>query len=590
MSSHTRQKNKISKSDSIGVIRRLARYLRPYRWRMALAFLTAALTVICTLMIPVIIGYAIDAAVDASHVDMPQIASAALAVIAVSLGASLNQWLTSYINSMITSRTVRDLRRKFFDKLMRVPVSYIDQTSHGDIVSRGSQDADVVADGLLQVITQLFSGVATIAGTLIFMLSVNRYITLAVVLLTPLSMLCAWIIARGSYRYFSEQSALQGELAALTNEVISNHASVSAFQYSEQAQERFDAINQRLAVCGRRAQFYSALTNPTTRFVNGLVYAAAALMGSLAAASGSFSIGSITVFLSYANQYTKPFNEISGIVAQLQSALASAQRLFAVIDQPSEDEGGAHAVSGGIRGEVSAENVSFSYVKSKKLIENLNFHAEPGKRIAIVGPTGCGKTTIINLLMRFYDVNAGKITLDGTDIREYRRQDLRKQFSMVLQDTWLFHGTIRDNIAFGRPDASDEEIETAARRAHAHGFITRLPQGYQTMVSGDGGGLSQGQMQLLCIARAMLEDAPMLILDEATSNIDTRTEIAVQKAFTDMMQGKTCFVIAHRLSTIQSADTILVMKDGQLIESGTHDELIALGGFYSKMYQASVSG
>ena len=493
----------------------------------------------------------------------------------------------SYCTNVITYRTVKDLRIQLFNKLSAVPLKFIDQTAHGNIINRVVNDIDQVSDGLLQGFTQLFTGVVTIVGTLLFMLFADPLITLVVVVLTPLSLFVASFIAKNSYKHFRNQTVTQGELTGYIEEMIGNQKLVKGFGYEERAEKKFGTINEKLYGQGQKAQFYSSLSNPCTRFVNAIVYAAVGIIGAISAIYGRLTVGQISMFLSYANQYTKPFNEITGIVTQLQSAFASAQRVFAVLDEVPEIPDDPQALrKTSCEGRVELSDVSFSYDPERPLIENLNLLAHPGNRIAIVGPTGCGKTTLINLLMRFYDVNEGAISVDGTDIRNITRNSLRGSYGMVLQESWLFSGTVRDNIAYGKPDATDEEVKAAAKAAHAHGFIRRLPNGYDTIIAEDGGNLSQGQRQLLCIARVMLVDPPMLILDEATSNIDTRTELYVQEAFQKMMEGRTSFIVAHRLSTIKNADTILVMDKGHIIEQGNHQELLHKRGFYYRLYNS----
>ena len=493
----------------------------------------------------------------------------------------------SYFTNVITYRTAKDLRIQLFQKLNGVPLRYIDRTAHGDFISRVVNDIDQVSDGLLQGFTQLFTGIITIVGTLVFMLMANVWVALLVFVLTPLSLFVASFIAKNSYKHFRGQTAIQGELSGYVEEMVANQKLVKAFNYEERSEKAFDEINARLYEQRQKAQFFSSLSNPSTRFVNAVVYAAVGLTGAVSAIAGHISVGQISMFLSYAQQYTKPFNEVTGIITQLQTAFASAQRVFAVLDEPVEEPDASDAiVATSCKGQVDIEKVGFAYDPSRPLIENMNLKVKPGQRVAIVGPTGCGKTTLINLLMRFYDVNAGQISIDGTPIRSMTRNSMRSLFGMVLQESWLFSGTIRENIAYGKPDATDEEVEAAAKAAYAHSFIKRLPKGYDTVIAEDGGNISQGQRQLLCIARVMLVDPPMLILDEATSNIDTRTEILVQEAFQKMMEGRTSFVVAHRLSTIREADVILVMNQGHVVEQGTHQELLAKDGFYANLYNS----
>jgi ATP-binding cassette subfamily B protein len=506
--------------------------------------------------------------------------------VAILTGAA--QWLMNTCNNRMTYGIVRDIRRDAFDKIEKLPLSYIDSHSHGDIVSRIIADVDTFADGLLMGFTQLFSGVATIIGTLIFMLTINVKITLVVVIITPVSLFVASFIAKKTYSMFRLQSKTRGEQTALIEEMIGNQKVVQAFNHEDEALEKFDEINSRLKKCSLRAIFFSSLTNPCTRFVNSLVYAGVGVTGALSAISGvGITVGQLSCFLTYANQYTKPFNEISGVITELQNALACAARIFELIEEPEEVPDSEDAVVlKEADGRVDIENVYFSYVPEQKLIENFNLHVTSGQRVAIVGPTGCGKTTLINLLMRFYDVDAGTISVSGTDIQKMTRASLRKNYGMVLQETWLRRGTIRDNIIMGKPDATEEEILAAAKASHAHSFIRRLPDGYDTMITEDGGNLSQGQKQLLCITRVMLCLPPMLILDEATSSIDTRTESRIQKAFLTMMKGRTSFIVAHRLSTIRESDIILVMKDGHVIEQGNHESLLSQGGFYAELYNS----
>ena len=500
---------------------------------------------------------------------------------------AISQWLMNHINNIITYRVVKDIRTKAFGHLEVLPLSYIDSHPSGDIISRIIADIDQFSEGLLMGFTQFFTGLMTILGTLLFMVSINPLITLVVVVLTPISLFVASFIAKKTYVMFKHQSETRGELTTLTDEMLGNMKVVQAFGYQKEAEERFQTINNKLAGYSLRATFFSSITNPATRFVNSLVYAAVGITGAYAAIRGFMTVGQLTSFLSYANQYTKPFNEISGVVTELQNALASAARVFELIDEKTilEDKKDATVLEN-VKGQVEIEHVNFSYTPDRPLIEDLNLSVKPGERVAIVGPTGCGKTTVINLLMRFYDVNSGSIKVEGKDIRDVTRKSLRTSYGMVLQETWFKSGTIRDNIAYGRPEATEEEIINAAKEAHAHSFIMRMPQGYDTVISEDGGNLSQGQKQLLCIARVMLCLPPMLILDEATSSIDTRTEIRVQKAFAKMMEGRTSFIVAHRLSTIREADMILVMRDGHIVEKGKHEELLAKNGFYAEIYNS----
>ena len=575
------------KSDNSKRVMQIMKYLKNYRLLTAASILLAAVTVALTLYVPIVIGEAIDNIVSEHNVNFAAIA-ALLTRVAVVVGiTALLQWIMNTINNRITYGVVRDVRGAAFRKIEVLPLGFIDSQSQGDIVSRVIADADQFADGLLMGFTQLFTGVVTILGTLGFMLSLNVHITLLVVLLTPLSLFAAKFIATHTYSMFKKQSETRGEQTALVDEMVNNMKVVQAFSHEDAAVEDFDEINGRLEKFSLRAVFYSSLTNPTTRFINSVVYAGVGLTGAIAAINGNITVGGLSCFLSYANQYTKPFNEISGVVTELQNALACAGRLFDLIDEkPQIPDAHDAMVLTDVNGRVNMDNVAFSYTAGRKLIENLNLTVEAGQRVAIVGPTGCGKTTLINLLMRFYDVNRGAISVDGNDIRSITRDSLRRNYGMVLQDTWLRSGTVRDNITMGKPDATDEEVITAARAAHAHGFIRRLPNGYDTVIGEDGGSLSQGQKQLLCITRVMLCLPPMLILDEATSSIDTRTEIKIQKAFAALMQGKTSFIVAHRLSTIREADVILVMKDGNIIEKGNHDSLMAQDGFYAHLYNS----
>ena len=562
------------------------RHIRRYLGLLILSILLAAVTVVLTLYLPILVGQAIDEIVGAGKVDfaaMFRIFRIAAAVIA---GTAIAQWLMNICNNKITFSVIRDIREEAFTKIQTLPLRYIDAHPYGEIVSRVIADADQFAEGLLMGFTQLFTGVLTILGTIAFMLSIHGWITLVVVVVTPLSLFAAKFIASRTYAMFKAQSEVRGKQTAFLDEMIHHQKVVQAFNHTEESMERFDEINDELEKCSLRATFFSSLTNPVTRFVNNIVYAGVALAGALAAIYTGLSIGSLSAFLSYATQYTKPFNEISGVVTELQNALACAARLFQLIDEPAQSSDAGLPALPPARGAVTLENVSFSYTEDKPLIESLDLSVQPGQRIAIVGPTGCGKTTLINLLMRFYDVNGGAVKVDGRDIRGVTRHSLRVNYGMVLQDTWLKSGTIRENIAMGRPDASEEDIIAAAKASHAHSFIKRLPQGYDTVIGEDGGALSQGQKQLLCITRIMLCLPPMLILDEATSSIDTRTEIRIQEAFARLMEGRTSFIVAHRLSTIKNADRILVMRDGHIVESGTHEALLAKGGFYAELYNS----
>ena len=569
------------------VLLRVMRYIRPHLVKLLLSLLLSLVTVALTLYVPILVGRAIDCIVGPGQVDFAALGSI-LTTLAVCVAiTAAAQWAQSDLNNRITYDTVRDIRRDAFAHIQRLPLRYLDAHPSGDTVSRMIADVDTFADGLLMGFTQLFTGVMTIAGTLLFMLTLSPRITLVVVLITPVSLLVANFIAKSTHAMFVLQSKTRGEQTALIDEAMSEQKLVQAFSREGRILEQFDEINERLRACSLRAVFFSSLTNPCTRFVNSLVYAGVGLTGALAAVSGALTVGGLSSFLSYANQYTKPFNEISGVITELQNALACAARIFELIDEPAlspepEDDGALDTV----RGEVELRNVCFSYVPDRPLIEDFSLRVAPGQRVAIVGPTGCGKTTLINLLMRFYDVDAGEIRIDGCETRSVSRHALRRRIGMVLQDTWLASGTIRENIAMGRPDASLDEVIAAAKAAHAHSFIRRLPDGYDTVISETGGSLSQGQKQLLCIARVMLCLPPMLILDEATSSIDTRTELKIQDAFATMMQGRTSFIVAHRLSTIRSADMILVMRDGHIVEQGTHESLLAQGGFYSELYQS----
>ncbi len=563
-------------------------YMKPYGFFLGLTILMAVISVAFTLYLPILTGDAVDML---SGIGEPEFWPGLFAIlkkmaVVIALTA-ISQWIMSICNNKIVYSIIQDIRKKAFRKLERLPLKYLDAHSHGDIVSRVVADVDQFADGLLIGFTQLFTGVITILGTLGFMLSVNIGITVVVVVITPVSLLVAAFIAKKTSSMFQLQSSTRGEQTALINEMVGNQKVVQAFNREDETLDRFDEINGRLEKCSLRAIFFSSLTNPCTRFVNSLVYMGVGLTGAFSVIRGGLSVGQLTCFLSYANQYTKPFNEISGVITELQNALACAARIFELIEEEAqvpEPENAAKLQD--VAGKVDINNVAFSYVPDKKLIEGLNLHVNPGQRIAIVGPTGCGKTTIINLLMRFYDVDQGSICVEGKDIRQITRKSLRTSYGMVLQDTWLKRGTIRDNIIVGKPDATEEELIAAAKASHAHSFIRRLPNGYDTVIGEDGGSLSQGQKQLLCITRVMLSLPPMLILDEATSSIDTRTEIRIQKAFATMMEGRTSFIVAHRLSTIQNADVILVMKDGHIIEQGSHGELLAQKGFYAELYNS----
>ena len=564
------------------------KYIKPYSLSMVLTIIMAAVSVALTLYLPILTGNAVDMLIGQfSAKSWAGLINILIKMAIVILLTSLTQWIMNICNNKIVYNIIQDIRKKAFRRLQELPLKYLDAHSHGDIVSRVVADVDQFADGLLIGFTQLFTGIVTILGTLGFMLSANVGITAVVVIITPVSLFVASFIARKTYSMFKLQSETRGEQTALINEMIGNQKVVQAFNREGETLEKFDEINGRLEKCSLRAIFFSSLTNPCTRFVNSLVYMGVGLTGAFAVLRGGFSVGQLTCFLSYANQYTKPFNEISGVVTELQNALACAARIFELIEEkPQVPDPSDAIVLQNTEGMVDMENVSFSYVPDKKLIEDLNLHVKQGQRIAIVGPTGCGKTTIINLLMRFYDVDRGRILVDGHDVQNIARKSLRGSYGMVLQDTWLKRGTIRDNIVVGKPDATQEEVIAAAKASHAHSFIKRLPNGYDTVIGEDGGSLSGGQKQLLCITRVMLSLPPMLILDEATSSIDTRTEIKIQAAFASMMEGRTSFIVAHRLSTIQNADVILVMKDGHIIEQGSHKQLLAAGGFYADLYNS----
>ena len=570
-------------------LKKVFHYMKHYIPILILSIILATITVALTLYFPILTGKAIDFILAKDKVDFAGILSLAKEGILIIAITALAQWIMNMCNNRMTYNIVRDIRKDAFDKMEHLPLSYIDSHSHGDMVSRIIADVDTFADGLLMGFTQLFTGIATIVGTLIFMLVIYVKITLVVVILTPLSLFVASFIAKKTYSMFQLQTKTRGEQTALIEEMVGNQKVVQAFNHEDEALEQFDEINQRLQKYSLRAIFFSSITNPSTRFINSLVYAAVGIVGALSVilTNGAFSVGNLSCFLSYANQYTKPFNEISGVITELQNALACAARIFELIEEPEEepDEEDAYVLENA-DGTVDIDHVYFSYVSDQKLIEDFNLHVKPGQRVAIVGPTGCGKTTLINLLMRFYDANSGKITVSDHDIMHMTRNSLRANYVMVLQETWLKKGTIRDNICMGKPEATEEEMIAAAKASHAHSFIKRLPKGYDTVITEDGGNLSQGQKQLLCIARVMLCLPPMLILDEATSSIDTRTEIRIQKAFLTMMQGRTSFIVAHRLSTIREADVILVMKDGKIIEQGNHDTLLAQNGFYANLYNS----
>ena len=577
----------MQKKNNKETMKRALKYIRKYTPALVLSLLLAGLTVLLTLYIPILTGNAVDLIIGEGQVDMPDIFAIMKKIAIVMIITAVGQWVMNTCNNYITYHVIRDIRTDAFAKLEILPLKYLDAHAYGDIVSRVIADVDTFADGLLMGFTQLFTGVLTILCTLGFMLVTNVPITLVVVCITPVSFLVAKFIATKTYSMFKEQSETRGEQTSLIEEMIDNQKIVNTFSRGEAVKSKFGEINGRLQKCSLKAIFFSSITNPATRFVNSLVYAGVGVFGALVAIKGGISVGRLSCFLSYANQYTKPFNEISGVVTELQNAFVCAGRIFELIDEEPQVPDAADArVLEEAQGNVDLKDVYFQYVPEKKLIQNFNLQVKPGQRVAIVGPTGCGKTTVINLLMRFYDVNSGSIKVDGTDIRDITRGSLRTNYGMVLQETWLRSGTIRDNICMGKPDATEEEIIAAAKASHAHSFIKRLPQGYDTVITEDGGSLSQGQKQLLCITRVMLCLPPMLILDEATSSIDTRTEIKIQNAFAKMMEGRTSFIVAHRLSTIQSADVILVMKDGNIIEQGNHETLLAKGGFYANLYNS----
>ena len=583
-------KSSLTPEQRKATLRRVLEKIRPYRFFVGCSLIVAAVSVAAQLYIPILCGSAIDLMLGKGHVDFAGVMQIIVQIVAVAILAAFAQWLLSVCNNRITFSVSRDLRNAALRKIQTLPLSYLDSHPSGDIVSRMIADVDTFADGLLMGFTQLFSGLLTIFGTLLFMLWENVPITLVVVCITPLSLVVASFLAKRSYKYFQGQSTVRGEQTALVNEMIEGQKVVQAFGHEAESLAAFDEVNTRLQDVSLKAIFFSSMTNPATRFVNNIVYAGVGLVGALYAVAGGITIGQLSIFLNYANQYTKPFNEISGVVTELQNALACAARVFELLDADDQVPEAEHARVLQPDGHVELKDVSFRYLPDRPLIEGLNLDVKPGQRIAIVGPTGCGKTTLINLLMRFYDVNGGSITVSGDDIRNVTRASLRGSYGMVLQDTWLRAGTVRENIAYGKPDATDEEIVAAAKAAHADSFIRRLPDGYDTVIAEDGGNISQGQKQLLCIARVMLCLPPMLILDEATSSIDTRTEVRIQAAFARMMQGRTSFIVAHRLSTIREADVILVMKDGHIVEQGNHDELLAQGGFYAKLYNSQFEG
>ena len=583
-------KSSLTPEQRKATLRRVLEKIRPYRFFVGCSLIVAAVSVAAQLYIPILCGSAIDLMLGKGRVDFAGVMQIIVQIVAVAILAAFAQWLLSVCNNRITFSVSRDLRNAALRKIQTLPLSYLDSHPSGDIVSRMIADVDTFADGLLMGFTQLFSGLLTIFGTLLFMLWENVPITLVVVCITPLSLVVASFLAKRSYKYFQGQSTVRGEQTALVNEMIEGQKVVQAFGHEAESLAAFDEVNTRLQDVSLKAIFFSSMTNPATRFVNNIVYAGVGLVGAIYAVAGGITIGQLSIFLNYANQYTKPFNEISGVVTELQNALACAARVFELLDADDQVPEAEHARVLQPDGHVELKDVSFRYLPDRPLIEGLNLDVKPGQRIAIVGPTGCGKTTLINLLMRFYDVNGGSIAVSGDDIRSVTRASLRGSYGMVLQDTWLRAGTVRENIAYGKPDATDEEIVAAARAAHADSFIRRLPDGYDTVIAEDGGNISQGQKQLLCIARVMLCLPPMLILDEATSSIDTRTEVRIQAAFARMMQGRTSFIVAHRLSTIREADVILVMKDGHIVEQGNHDELLAQGGFYAKLYNSQFEG
>ena len=583
-------KNKLTPQQRKATLNLVLHKIRPYSAFVVCSLLVAAVSVAAQLYIPILCGDAIDKMLGKGNVDLAGVLRIAVSILVVAAVAALAQWLLSVCNNRITFSVSRDLRNEALRKIQTLPLSYLDSHPSGDIVSRMVADVDTFADGLLMGFTQLFSGILTIFGTLLFMLRENVPITLVVVCITPLSLVVAGFLAKRSYGYFQSQSTVRGKQTALVNEMIEGQKVVQAFGHEAESLAAFDEVNGQLQEVSLKAIFFSSLTNPATRFVNNIVYAGVGLVGALYAVRGGITIGQLSVFLSYANQYTKPFNEISGVVTELQNALACAARVFELLDAEDQVPETENAAALQPDGHVQLQDVSFRYLPDRPLIEGLSLDVQPGQRIAIVGPTGCGKTTLINLLMRFYDVNSGSIKVSGTDIRDVTRASLRGSYGMVLQDTWLRAGTVRENIAYGKPDATMDEVIAAAKAAHAHSFIRRLPDGYDTVIAEDGGNISQGQKQLLCIARVMLCLPPMLILDEATSSIDTRTEVRIQKAFARMMQGRTSFIVAHRLSTIREADVILVMKDGHIVEQGNHDQLLAQGGFYAKLYNSQFEG
>ena len=576
-----------AKMNKAGTMRKVLRYMKRYIPLLVISLALSVVTVALTLYFPILTGRAIDLIVGKGKVDFTAMTAILTRAAIIVVIAAAAQWLTNICNNRMTYNIVRDIRHDAFLNIEKMPLSYIDSHSHGDMVSRIIADVDTFSEGLLMGFTQLFTGIATIAGTLIFMLTIDVKISCIVVLITPLSLFVASFITKKTYSMFQLQTRTRGEQTSLIDEIVGNEKVVQAFNHEDEALEQFDEINDRLQKCSLRATFFSSLTNPCTRFVNSLVYAGVGIFGAMSALTGGITVGQLSCFLSYANQYTKPFNEVTNVITQIQTAYASARRMFALLDAREQEPDASDAVElTAPQGEVTFEHVDFSYVPDRKLLQDICIEAKPGMRFALVGPTGCGKTTLINLLLRFYDIDAGRIMVDGRSSRDYTRASLRRAFGMVLQDTWLFEGTVAENIAYGCPDVTREQVIEAAKRAHAHKFIVQLPGGYDTVIGEDGGTFSQGQKQLLCIARVMLTDPAILLLDEATSSIDTRTELQVQAAFDELMAGRTSFVVAHRLSTIRNADCILVMRDGQIIERGTHDELLAAGGFYAELYRS----
>ena len=572
---------------TVKTMKRIFTYTAKYRVNFVLAVIFAVTGVAGSLLVPILTGRAIDHITGKGDVQFDRILRILIALAVSVIISSVSQWIMAKNSNILSSLTAKDIRDQYLEKLSRVPVSFVDSRSRGDLISRASVDIETVSDALTQGFTQFLTGIVTIAGTLIFMVCIDLKIALIVIVLTPLSLAAAWIITKLTHNAFTEQSTVRGNLSGLADEMIKNKDLAEAFDYSEKACERFEAINDRFGSAGLKATFLSSMTNPVTRFINGIIYALVGMFGALSVVKGRITVGTLVSFLSYANQYTKPFNEISGVVSELQNALASAERVFAVIDSDDEESDAGKPSLEDPDGSVLFDSISFSYVPEKPLLRDITIDVKPGQRVAIVGPTGCGKTTLINLIMRFYDTTAGSVIISGKNVRDVTRDSLRSCFGMVLQETWLFSGTIRENIAYGKPDATEEEIIRAARAAHAHSFIKRLPEGYDTVIGENGGSLSQGQKQLLTIARIMLTDPPMLILDEATSNIDIRTEVKIQKAFEELMKGKTSFIIAHRLSTIRNTDMILVMRDGNIVEHGSHRELISQNGFYKQLYDAA---